>query len=51
MNNANFGYDYRNNLNNVKFEPIIDEINGINYIKRYYNLSDSKFSNFMNSNI
>ena len=51
MNNANFGYDYRNNLNNVKFQLIIDEINEISCIKKYYNLFDSKVSNFVNSDI
>ena len=51
MNNANFGYDYRNNLNNVKFQLIIDKINEISYIKKYYNLFDSKVSNFINSDI
>ena len=51
MNNANFGYDYRNNLNNVKFQLIIGKINEISYIKRYYNLFDSKVSNFINSDI
>ena len=51
MNNDYFGYDCRNNLNNAKFEPIIDEINEISYIKRYCNLFDSKFSNFVNSGI
>ena len=44
-------YDCRNNLSNPKFEPIIDEINEISYIKKYYNLFDSKISNFVNSNI
>ena len=34
MNNSNFGYDCRNNLNNAKFELIIDEIDEISYIKR-----------------
>ena len=51
MNNANFGYDCRNNLNNAKFETIIDKINEISYIKRYYNLFNSKVSNCVNSNI
>ena len=51
MNNANFGYDCRNNLNNAKFEPIIDKINEISYIKKYYNLFDNKVSNFVNSDI
>ena len=51
MNNANFGNDCRNNANNTKFEPLIDEINEISYIKKYYNLFDSKISNFVNSEI
>ena len=50
MNNANFGNDCRNNANNTKFEPIIDEINEISYIKKY-NLFDSKISNFVKSEI
>ena len=29
MNNTNFGYDCRNNANNGKFEPIIDEVSKI----------------------
>ena len=33
MNNANFGFNCRNNVNNAKFEPIIDEMNEITYIK------------------
>ena len=51
INNANFGYDCRNNLNKAKFEPIIYEINEISYIKRCYNLFGSKVSNFINSDI
>ena len=33
MNNANFGHDCRNNANNTKIKPIVDEINEIRYIK------------------
>ena len=51
MNNVNFGYDCRNNANNVKFELIIDEVNEKTYIKKYYNLFDSKISNFVNSDV
>ena len=51
MNNANFGFDCRNNANNLKFEPLIDEINELTYIKKYYNLFDSKVNNFVNSEI
>ena len=51
MNNANFGFDCRNNANNTKFEPIIDEIGEIMYIKKYYNLFDSQVANFVKSDI
>ena len=51
MNNANFRYDCRNNAHNAKFKPIIDEVNEITYIKKYYNLFDSKISNFVNSDV
>ena len=51
MNNANFGFDCRNNANNLKFEPLIDEINELTYIKKYHNLFDSKINNFVNSEI
>ena len=34
MNNANYGYDCRNNVNNSTFETIIDEVNKISYIKK-----------------
>ena len=37
LNNANFGYDCRNNLDNCIFEPMIDEINELSFIRRYYN--------------
>ena len=51
IKNANLGYDCRNNANNAKFEPIIDEISEIAYIKKYYNLFDNKVSNFVNSDV
>ena len=51
MNNANFGFDCRNNANNAKFEPLIDEINELTYIKKYHNLFDSKISNFVSCEI
>ena len=49
MNNVNFGFDCRNNANSTKFEPIIDEIGEIMYIKKYYNLFDSHVANFVKS--
>ena len=51
MNNANFGFDCRNNANNTKFEPIVDEVNEISYIKKYYNLFDTKVQKFVRSEI
>ena len=47
MNNANFGFDCRNNASNTKFEPVIDEINEISYNKRYYNLFDKRVAKFI----
>ena len=51
MNNENFGMDCRNNTNNSTFELIIDDINEISYLKRYYSLFDNKISGFINSEI
>ena len=36
---------------NLKFEPLIDEINELTYIKKYHNLFDNKISSFVNSEI
>ena len=47
MNNSNFGYDCRNNLDNCQFVPIFDELQEITYLKRYYNYFDSKVSSFV----
>ena len=43
MNNSNFGYDCRNNLDNCKFIPIFDE-----YI---HNIFDSKVSQFVTTDL
>ena len=51
MNNANFGYDCRDNPNNAKFQPIIDEVNEITYIKKYFHLFDNRVSKFVKSNV
>ena len=45
MNNANFGYDCRNNANNTKFQPIIDDVNEITYIKNNISSLIPKFQN------
>ena len=51
MNNAVFGYDCRDKGNNVKFQPIIDEVNEITYIKKYYILLDNRVSKFVDSDV
>ena len=46
MNNSNFGYDSRNNLDNCEFVPIFDELKEITYINRFFNFFDSRVSKF-----
>ena len=48
MNNSNFGYDCRNNLDNCQFIPMFDELQEITYLKRY-SYFDSKVSSFVSS--
>ena len=49
MNNSNFGYDCRNNLDNCQFASISDELQEITYIKRNFYYFDSKVSSFVSS--
>ena len=51
MNNANFGFDCRNDANSLKFDPLIDEINEISYIKKYQSVFDPKIKKFVSSKI
>ena len=51
MNNANFGYDCRNNLDNCQFVPIFDEMNEVTYLKRYYNYFDMEVSKFVSCDL
>ena len=51
MNNLNFGYDCRNNLDNCKFVPIFDEFKEITDINRYHNIFDPKVSEFVTSEL
>ena len=51
LNNANFGYDCHNNLDNYRFIPIFDEMNEITYLKRYYNYFDKEVSKFVSSDL
>ena len=52
LNNANFGYDCRNNLDNCIFEPVNDEIQELSFIRKYHrNLFDKELAPFINSRI
>ena len=52
LNNANFGYDCRNNLDNSTFESITDEIGEITYIKKYHSsVFNDEVSPFLNPQI
>ena len=47
MNNANIGYDCRNNADNCYFSPIYDELEELMYSKRYQNVFDQSISEFV----
>ena len=52
LNNSNFGYECRNNLDNLNFEPINDELNELNFTKKYHsNLYDLSIKQFVNSRV
>ena len=51
MNNANFGSDCRNNIENCDFVPIFDEINEIYSLQKYYSLLDPKINNFVSGKL
>ena len=46
MNNSNFGYDCRNNIDNFSFSPISDEFDEVSYLKKYQSPFDEKISEF-----
>ena len=51
MNNSNFSYDCRSNLDNCKFVPIFDEYKEITFINRYHDIFDSKVSQFVTTDL
>ena len=51
MNNLNFGYDCRNNLDNCKFNPIFDELNEITNVNRYHSIFQKNMENFVSPEI
>ena len=51
LNNANFYYDYKNDIDNCTFQPICNEIMEIPYIGKYYSLFDKEVSKFVSLNL
>ena len=51
MNNSNFWYDCRNNLDNCKFLPIFDEFREVTFVNWYHNILDQKVSQFVISDL
>ena len=52
MNNCNFGYDCRNNVDNcLIIDDIIDEIEEVRYIRKYQNAFDPKLKKFISSKL
>ena len=51
LNNSNFGYDCRNNLDNCTFVPIFDELQDISYFKKYYSYFNPAVKDFVSKDI
>ena len=46
MNNSNFGYDCRSNIDNCKFKPIFDDIEEIAYFQKYSSIFEDVYKDF-----
>ena len=51
VNNSNFGFDCRNNLDTCKLVSIFGENKEITFINRYHNIFDSKISEFVTADL
>ena len=51
MNNSNFGYDCRSNLDNCEFVSIFDQLKEIAYINRYFNIFEPGVSQFVTGDL
>ena len=51
MNNSNFGYDCRNDLDNCKFVPVFDEYQEVTFPNRYHNLFDPRVKQFVTADL
>ena len=46
MNNANFGYDCRNNYDNRYFTSVVDAIEELSYIRKHQNIYEPEIINY-----
>ena len=51
LNNANFGNDCRNNIDNCTFVPLFGELNEVTYLKKYYDMFDKNIAKFVSSDL
>ena len=51
LNNSNFRYDCRNNLDNCQFVLIFDELKEVSYLKKYYNFFDPTVKDFVTAEL
>ena len=51
VNDSNFGYNCRNNIDNYLLEPICDKIEELSYVQKYSNLFEPAVSQFINSHL
>ena len=49
MNNANFGYDCRNNFDNCYFTPVIHEIEEMAYVRKHQSIYDPDISSYFST--
>ena len=51
LNNSNFGYDCRNNIDNCTFVPIFDELQDVSYLKKYYSYFNPAIKEFVSEDV
>ena len=51
LNNSDFGYDCRNNIDNCTFVPIFDELQDVSYLKKYYSYFNPAIKDFVSEDV
>ena len=51
LNNANFGYNCRNNANNRFFAQVFEEIEELSYVEKYQNRFDPEIMDFVSTEL